>query len=467
MLRSSSQGHRCAVFYRALLLTSTLATPALAQQTDARRYLPDRADEDWSFLKDAPRTDIWDPLKYIPVGDGDRFVTLSGEMRYRLEGFRIHATNTVDNYLLQRYLFGTDVHLGARARVFAEVQSGVISGSLRSPRPTDRDSLDLHQAFFEWRQRAGTRYALSVKAGRQELSVGSSRLISASPGLNVKRSFDGVATSIRAPSWTIAGAVARLVTLSQGVFDDGPDPDQLFWGLAAGRRSPWFRGGEFGAYYLGIDRSNSMYAQGGGAERRHTFGMKWTVTGGRIDWNYDALFQSGDFDGAPIRAWAFATETGYRLTTTRCSMRVSARADIASGDRDPASPQLEAFNPLFPGNSYSGAVGLFGPTNLTDFTPGVTMRPRSYLTIGFEAPSYWRTSEADGIYGTDLRVLLPPAAGRGKYVGTNPGVYVNWQATRHWQMQGAITRFLAGTFLEQTFVRSGFGFYSATTTYRF
>ena len=463
MAKVASRWTPCAV----VLLTSTLSAPALAQQADARRYLTDRADEDWSFLKDTPHTDVWDPVKYMPFGNGERFVTLSGEVRYRPEGFRIRSTKTVDNYLLQRYLFGADIHLGARTRAFAEVQSGVINGSLRSPRPTDRDSLDLHQGFFEWRQSAGNGYTLSVKAGRQELSVGSSRLISASPGLNVKRSFDGVATSFRAPSWTIAGAVARLVALNQGVFDDGSDPDQLFWGVAAGRRSPWFQGGEFGAYYLGIDRSLSRYVQGMGAERRHTFGMKWTVTASRIDWNYDALFQSGDFDGAPIRAWAFATETGYRVTIRRWLMRASARADIASGDRDPANPRLEAFNPLFPGNSYSGAVGLFGPTNLTDFTPGVTMRPRSYLTIGFEAPSYWRTSEADGIYATDLRVLLPPAAGRGKYVGTNPGVFVNWQATRHWQIQGAITRFLAGAFLEQTFVASGFGFYSTTATYRF
>jgi hypothetical protein len=71
-------------------------------------------------------------------------------------------------------------------------------------------------------------------------------------------------------------------------------------------------------------------------------------------------------------------------------------------------PELDSFNPLFPGNSYSGAVGLFGPTNLTDLTAAVTIVPRSNLTIGFEAPSYWRTSIHDGVYATDLR--LPRSA---------------------------------------------------------
>jgi hypothetical protein len=444
---------------------------AAAQPAIARVYLPDRADEDWSFLKDAPKVDVWDPLKYLPLGRDDWFVTLSAEVRYRPEGFRVRGTggrpNTVDNYLLQRYLVGADVRFGRRARLFTELQSGVINGRLASPRPTDRNTLDLHQLFAEWRQPLRDRLGLSVKVGRQELAIGSTRLISASPGLNVKRSFDGAGVFLRAPTWTIVGAAAQLVGLGGGAFDDRADPGQVFWGAAAGRRSPRFERGELAAYYLGIDRDESLYAQGVGAERRHTVGVKWNAAGSRLDLNYDGVFQWGAFDGAPIRAWAFATETGYRLVSAGWQPRVSLRADIASGDRDAADPRLQSFNPLFPGNAYSGAVGLLGPSNLTDLTPALTVRPRPTLTVGFEAPSYWRTSGADGIYRTDLRVLFPPAAGAGKYVGTNPGVLVIWQATRHLQFQGVVTRFLPGGFLEDTLIGSGFGFYSASAVYRF
>ena len=66
-----------------------------------------------------------------------------------------------------------------------------------------------------------------------------------------------------------------------------------------------------------------------------------------------------------------------------------------------------------------------------------------------------------------LRVLFRPEVGTGTYVGTNPGVLVVWQATRHLQLQGAITRFLPGGFLDGTFITEGFGFYSFTTRYRF
>jgi hypothetical protein len=453
------------------VLTLQLMSVSAAAQTPARAYLPDPADEDWSFLKEAPHVDPWDRVKYMPLGREDWFMTLSGEVRYRPEGFRVRATTsrpaTVDNYLLQRYLFGADVRLGSRVRFFSELQSGVVNGKFRSPRPTDRNSLDLHQAFVELRPSARADRRFSVKVGRQALAVGSTRLISASPGLNVKRSFDGIAANLRASSWTLAGAAARLVGLRSGLFDDRTDSEQLVWGGAASRRSPRFERGELALYYLGLDRDVSLYVQGGGAERRHTVGVKWAGSGARVDLNYDALFQWGEFHDAPIRAWAFATETGFRLASSGWRPRLGVRADIASGDRDPSDPRLQAFNPLFPGNSYSGAVGLFGPTNLTDFTPALRVSPSATLTVGFEAPTYWRTSTGDGIYATDLRPLIRPEAGIGRYVGTNPGVLVIWQATRHFQLQGVVTRFLSGGFLDDTFVSSGFGFYSASAVYRF
>ena len=414
---------------------------------------------------------MWDPLKYIPLGSEDRYMTLSGELRYRPEGLRIRGVgerpNTTDNYLLQRYLFGADLHLGKRFRVFAEMQSGIINGRLGSPRPTDQNTVDLHQAFFELRQPVGDQGAMTVKLGRQELAIGSARLISASPGLNVKRSFDGATVSYRAKSWNVVVAAAQLVDLESGAFDDRPTRDQVFWGVGATRRSPRFERGELGAYYLGIDRRQSRYVQGAGPEVRHTIGVKWNGAGARLDLNYDGVFQWGEFGEAPIRAWVFATETGYRFVAAPWRPRVSVRTDIASGDSDAGDPRLQSFNPLFPGNAYSGAVGLLGPTNLTDLTPAISLVPRSNLILGFEAPSYWRTSTGDGVYGTDLRLLIPPGAGTGKYVGTNPGIIVVYQVTRHLQLQGAITRFLAGGFLENTFVAKGFGFYSMTALYRF
>jgi Alginate export len=455
-----------------MTLLGSFGSICLGQPTALRVYLTNPAEEDWSFLKDqSNNVDFWDPLKYIPLGAEDRFLTLSGEIRFRPEAFRIRGVgdipSTLDSYFLQRYLFGGDFHLNRRFRLFSEIQSGLINGKLGSPRPTDKNSLDLHQAFFEWREKLRGDREFSLRVGRQELTIGSSRLISASPGLNVKRSFDGVVLAYKGNTWRWDAGFARLVSLAKGVFDDLPDHEQTFWGIGATRKSPRFKQGQLGFYYLGLDRARSIYAQGIGREQRHTVGAKWTGTGSRADLNYDAIFQWGSFSGARVRAWAFSTETGYRISHRHWKPRLGIRADIASGDKDPADPKLQAFNPLFPGNSYAGAVGLLGPTNLTDLTPALTMVPHKKVVLIVECPNYWRTSPQDGIYSTDLRLLIRPGAGQGRYVGSNPGIVPVWQVTRHIMMQGAITRFLSGGFLERTFVANGFGFYSISVVYRF
>ena len=459
-------------FAARLVVSICLAGPLHAQQPVVRSYSLNAADEDWSFLRErSKRSDFWDPLKYISLGREDRYLTLSGEIRYRAEGFHVRSNgatpSTMDNYLLQRYLVGVDLHLGPRFRLFTEVQSGIINGQLRSPRPTDQNIADFHQGFLEWRQPLKARSVFGLKAGRQELSIGSSRLISASPGLNVKRSFDGALFYFRNNSWRISGTFAKLVSVNPSVFDDRPDHEQTFWGAAISRKSPRFQQGELGFYYLNVDRAHAEYDQGQGRDLRHTAGMKWTGTGTRLDLNNDFIWQWGSFEGSAVRAWAFSTETGYRFAGARGKPRLSVRTDFASGDRDRSDPRLQSFNPLFPGNSYSGQVGFFGPTNLTDFTPAVTFILKKNSFVSFEAPSYWRTSTADGVYTTDLKLLLHAAVGQGKYVGTNPGVVGVWQVTRHVMFQGAITRFVAGAFLEKTFVAGGFGFYSATLLYRF
>ena len=255
--------------------TAQGAARGTAQGAPPLPYRLNAADEDWTFLKTAPKTDFWDPVKYIGLGREDWSLTLSSEIRFRAEGFRVRETalrpSTTDNYMLQRYLIGADVRFGPRFRVFGEIQSGIINGQLRSPRPTDRNPIDAHQLFAQWRQAVRQHEQFTIIAGRQEIEIGSSRLISASPGLNVKRSFDGLVLAWRAPSWNVAAVGAKLVDLRPGTFDDRPARGQLFWGGAAGRRGPALERSEVGLYYLGIESDDSVYVQGTGPKP----GTRW------------------------------------------------------------------------------------------------------------------------------------------------------------------------------------------------
>ncbi len=469
-VRGAECGTRFGVVLFVLVLLACLG-PGLATAQN-RVYKPNLADEDWSFLKDqSKRIDWWDRVKYIPLGERDDwYMTLSGEIRFRPEGFRIRPTDTApatrDQYVLQRYLFGADLHFGAQTRVYVEMQSGIINGRIGSSRPTDANSIDVHQGFVEWKTSKGPAPAFDVRLGRQELTIGSSRLISAAPGLNVKRSFDGVRLSTRAGEWRFDGAAAVLTSLRSGALDDGADDRIRFWGVAAGRNGIWLRG-TWSIYYLGLENKSIQFAQGRGEDLRNTLGVNWKGGGKVADGNYDAIFQVGSFKGERATAWGLSSETGFRLSKTAWRPRFGIRANGASGDRSQSDPTLQSFNPLFPGASFAGPIGLFGPTNMIDFTPFVAVVPRSNLVLGFEHPWYWRTSTGDGIYNTALQLLAPPTAGTGRSIGASSGILVVWQATRHLQMSGAIIRLHAGPFLERTFVRAGAGLYSITAAYRF
>lgn len=460
-----------------ILFAAPISLPAQGQsagqqQVNQRRYATNMADEDWSFLNNrALWNDFWDPLKYIKLPKPGWFVTLGGEMRLSPQGLRIRGDeeqpSTVDNYFLQRYLLSAGLHMGERFRIFTEFQSGIINGRIASPRPNDQDLLELHQGFFEYKSPKARRRRFLLRIGRQELSIASGRLIAPSQGLNVKRSFDGLMSRYTSGAWMFEGGLARLVRIKPGIFDDVPDSEQDFWGVNATRRLiPW-KTSQIDVYYLGLSKKIAVYAQGIGPDRRHTIGGRLSGRFRRLDINYDFIGQWGEFRGQPARAWAVSTDTGLALRLGRFPARLGVTANSASGDRDPADNSLESFNPLFPGNSYSGIVGLLGPTNLSDFTPSLKTSVRRNLVLAFEAPSYFRTSVRDGVYGIDLRLILRGQSNRFRYVGTNPGVIAAWQATRNLNITGAITRFQSGAFLSDTFARNGFGFYSIACTYRF
>ena len=73
-----------------ITVTVFLGGSLYAQQPVVRTYLPNTAEEDWSFLSEySSRSDFWDPLKYISLGGEGRYLTLSGEVRYRVEGFHL------------------------------------------------------------------------------------------------------------------------------------------------------------------------------------------------------------------------------------------------------------------------------------------------------------------------------------------------------------------------------------------
>src|SRR5437762_10835751 len=115
-----------------------VATPLLlANNSRADNALPhpqfklSRQDEDWSVLRDpALRTDLFDPVKFIPLNrDGSSWLTLGGEARERYEYFENanwgRGPQDNNGYFLHRFMLHADAHAGEHFRFFTQFKSGL------------------------------------------------------------------------------------------------------------------------------------------------------------------------------------------------------------------------------------------------------------------------------------------------------------------------------------------------------
>lgn len=434
-----------------------------------------REDEDWSFLADpAKRQDFWDPLKYIRLREGhdDWFMTIGGEAREVWE--QIGNDNWGqqpfwNGYLNQRYMPYFDVHYGRHVRTFVELKSGINSFRYGGPRPIDEKKLDFQAAFLQVGTALGQNF-IELRVGRHELEYGSGRLIDVREGPNVRLSFAGFVVKSKIRRWLVDGFALRPDVDNFGFFDNTPNHGVGFWGVYAIRALP--HNTSLDLYYLGLDRKEATFERGTAQEVRHSLGGRISrpIATERPGWDFDdeALWQFGSFGSDNIQAWTVATETGYRFTTVRLKPRVSAKADISSGDH-PNSPTLGTFNPLFPKGNYFGVLATTGPgpINFIDVHPRVEVTFPYGVTGSFDWIVQWRESLDDGVYAVPGFLIRAADGSRARFVGHRPGTEIRWQKTRHLWFQADYGIFYAGSFLKQTQPGRNLNYWALWAGYKF
>ena len=437
--------------------------PAAQAQTDqpassaepVRTYTLLREDEDWSFLKDPSlRQDFWDPSEVHPLGPDGWYLSIGGETREVFEQVgndnwgKQPYTNT---FFLERYMLHTDWHFGKHFRAFVQLKSGLESFRQGGPRPIDEKKLDFEAAFVEIGAGEGDHWVV-LQAGRQELNYGSGRLVSVREGPNVRQSFDGARLKSKVGAWRIDALAVRPDLDKPGFFDNVPDHRTAFWGVYATR--PWRRRVSFDSYYLGLDRKSFTYNRGTAQETRHTLGARlWRPPATKeSDWDFDyeGVWQFGSFGADGIRAWTFASDTGYSFPSAPLQPRISVKADISSGD-DPRSHSLGTFSPIFPVGNYFGVLADTGPgpVNFIDVHPRLQTKLPRGVSISTDLVVQWRESLTDGVYAVPGFLLVPAGGSRARFVGYRPGVEVRWQIDRHAWLQADYGVFFAGEFLKQ------------------
>ncbi|MGO4712613.1 alginate export family protein [Bradyrhizobium sp. 2TAF24] len=433
-LRRSSAARFGAVALAAAAGALVALAPPSARANDAATATPQRPaiqsnrwEEDWSVLADPSlRSEPFDGLKYIPLipGDPHSYVSFGMNLRERFESVNaagFGTRGTADAYLLQRLQFHADIHLNDNWQIFTQIEDVRAFGK-NVITPVDQNPLDLRLAFVAYTQTfdAGT---FKARVGRQDFAFDLQRFVSSRDGPNVRQSFDAVWADWESGPWRLLGFVSRPVQYNDAApFDDVSNDHFRFSTIRLERHV--LGTNELSAYYALYQRDNVSYLDARGNERRHAFDIRFAGKSANIDWDLEAMGQTGAVGASDIRAWALGARTGYTFSDVTWTPRLGLQADAASGDGHPGDGKLGTFNPLFPNGYYFTLAGFTGYANLIHLKPSLTVKPLARLTLMGAVGLQWRQTTADAVY-IQPNVPVAGTAGRGSAWS---GVYTQLRA---------------------------------------
>ena len=283
----------------------------------------------------------------------------------------------------------------------------------------------------------------------------------------MRLSHDGVMGIYHIENWDVRAFIARPVVLKPEAFGNKSTKSNSFWGLYTVRENLPFTL-NLDLYYLGWRKLEAIYDQGEAEETRHTLGTRIFGKRKNLDYNFEFLYQFGEFGQDDIHAYALASDTGYTWSLGGLKkLRFSLRADVYSGDDDPNDSDLNSFNPFFPKGKHISQLAASGLINQRDLHPRINLILDDHWSFTTSTLFIWRDSLDDGIYSIASGLLRTGSTSRARYVGTQPELEVKYCFNRHLDLKGIFNYFRAGKFLKQSSNGSDITYLGSMLTFRF
>jgi hypothetical protein len=377
--------------------------------------------------------------------------SFGGEARFQYFNFKNQdwgeAPPDKDGFILARYLAHADLQAGRHLRAFVELQSSLSSGQVSMPSPVDENTLDLHQAYLDYSAQSG-HGKIIFKAGRQELTYGSQRLIAVREGPNNRQSFDAGKLTYGADKIKLDLFYANYVTARSNIFDDRFSNAIRLWGAySTFNKLPLIQ--NLDVYYLAINKRTATFNEGKGKEIRHSLGAR--AFKNSTTWRYDleGLYQFGNFNTSDISAWTLSSNISYAFAHATFQPQAGLKIEAISGDKNRADGRLNTFNPLFPRGAYFGLAALIGPSNLFDIHPYVQLSLSKNLVFAVDYDLFWRMSRNDGLYAVNGKMIYAGEAGTSKEIGRQLGASLEFPIGKYVDFKQEFTWFNAGDYIKQ------------------
>jgi hypothetical protein len=421
---------------------------------------PSFFDADFRYVDKLDPSDrtLVERLKRIQLNDCWMFSTGGNFwLRYMNEtNSRLTANN--NDYTLGRVRVFGDLMYGDSVRLFGEYLWADSFSPDLPPLPIDVDRGDLLNLFVDLKVWDGDGHPVYVRGGRQELLLGSQRLVSTLDWANTRRTFQGVRAFRRGEKWDADVFWVQPVIPDPSSFDQA-DSEQNFAGTWLTYRAEKGRFLDF--YYLYYGNGNPTPASppppAPPAIARtpfdlHTFGSRWAGDKDGFLWDVELAMQLGQRASSDVVAGMATAGVGRHFKNAWAKPTAWIYYDYASGDADPESGTSNTFNQQFPfGHYYMGWIDLIGRQNIHDLNAHVYFHPAPWITMFVQYHHFWLNQPADALYNVGGGVSRRDATGSsGTNVGDEIDFVANFHLARYTDLMVGYSKLFGGSFLERT-----------------
>ena len=326
---------------------------------------------------------------------GARRISFGGEIRGRLESLDGIAAPVGERggVYLHRARLEMRAAPFSTLRLFVQLQDSRVAGWPQSPAPVRvRNQADFRQAYVEF---GDAEQGVVLRAGRQALIFGDSRLMSTSNWSNVGPAYDGARLTLRRGRAALDLFSAAPVKPLGGAWDR-PAPGRRVHGaygaLSAGAVA-------LEPYLLVKTDSRARGELGGdGAYSVFTGGMRsFGPLAGRLGYEAEMAVQGGSLVRDSIRASAGHWEVQYQVSPAAGSPQLIGEYNFASGDRALGDGRRGTFDHFYPTHKY-GTADNIGWQNIHEMVAAAEWKPGRNWRLRANHRNFWLASRADALY---------------------------------------------------------------------
>ena len=377
--------------------------------------------------------------------DENTTLSFGGSYRFQTEAFvNEQFSSEVDQsdyWLLNRTQLHSHLKVSDKFEFFAELNSSVIF-SKENLAPVDRDELSFNQLF--------ARYYFSENwnalVGRQNIRLGSGRLVDIREGPNVRLSFDMAQLQYRDNNTEVTGFFAVPVQLAEGVFDNdilntNEHLSALYW------TQNWNATTNTDIYLLYKEENNKTWNSGTADDNRLSIGLRHFGSWKQFTYNNEFVYQTGSFGDENISAWTASLNIEHPLPLLGDKGIIGLKTEAISGDSSDNDNSLNTFDGLYPRGAYFGRVARIGPSNLIDVHPYVNTQLGNF-SVSLDYVAFWRFSRNDGVYGPPL-ILEYPSVNQQRFIGHQIGTITAFEVNNFLNFEVESNFIFPGSFLSE------------------